>query len=267
MDDYIQASAEFGVLLFFSQTPVMSLQARRALYFKFCVAAKFRLTPAPTSASEIAFLHSSFAKLATLEHFHIQPASHTAPNAFNRDLSVVLNPFDQESQLDPFSGAESAAHSVSSLLQRQREIAEYLNTICGIPRFSYVQKDDLYFSGNLLVPFKHTLVPSARYLTNEYAISSSTIESPFAELKSSHSHKEIVANMRHNFQKYHKIEPVYIEHGWYGLQQVLGLRPGISVKVDADANIDVSEITNLERQLPATVKKRPTKGFEGFESV
>lgn len=264
---YIQAPVNWHLPPLICPTSTMSLQARRALYFKFCVAAKFRLTPAPTSAPEIAFLHSSFAKLATLEHFHIQPASHTAPNSFNRELSVVLNPFDQPSQLDSFIGVDSAPQTVSSLLQRQREIADYLSTICGIPRYSYVENDDLYFSGNLLVPFKHTLVASARYLTGEYAISPSTAESPFAELKSPHPHKEVVANMRHNFQKYHKMEPVLIENGWHGLQHVLGLRPGISVKVDADAIIDMSEITNLETKLPATEKKRAAKGFEGFDSV
>lgn len=245
----------------------MSLQARRALYFKFCVAARFRLTPAPTSAAEIGFLHSSFAKLATLEHFHVQPASHVAPNTFNREVSVVLNPFDQESQLDPFSGAESAPQAVSSLLQRQREIAEYLHTICGIPRYSYVKNDPLYFGGSLEVPFKHTLVASARYLSDEYTISASTIESPFAELKSAHPQEEIAKNIRHNFQKYHKIEPVLIANGWHGLQQVLGLRPGISVKVNADASIDLAETTNLECEVAATVKKRATKEFEGFENV
>lgn len=245
----------------------MSLQARRALYFKFCVAAKFRLTPAPTSAAEIAFLHSCFAKLSTLEYFQVQPAPHTAFNNFNRELSVVFNPYDQKSQLDPFSETDTAPRSVSSLLQRQREISQYLSTICGIPRYSYVEKDHLYFDGEYLVPFKHTLVASARYLTDKYTISTSTIDRPFAELTSSHPHKEVVANLRHNFQKYHKVEPLLIENGWHGLQQVLGIRPGTLVSVGAEAKLNGSEITNLGCELPLAERKRRVQEFEGFESV
>lgn len=243
----------------------MSLQARRALYFKFCVAAKFRLTPAPTSAKEILFLHDSFAKLATLDFFLVAPAHFTAPNSFNREVSVVLNPFLYQSQVDPFSETDpSLTQTVNSLLQRQREISDYLHSICGIPRYSYVENDELYFSGKVLVPFKHTLKSGARHLVGEYSFSSSTISNPFAVVQSAHPQKEILSNIRHNFQKYHKIEPIIIEHGWHGLQRILGAKSHVNAKVDKGAELNMACIANLEEKLPITEQRKPTKDFQGF---
>lgn len=242
----------------------MSLEARRALYFKFCVGARFRLTPVPTTQKEVTFLYDSFLKLGTLEYFSVNRAKHTETNLFGRDVTVVLNASDQFSQLDPLGWFDSSIQTTAvTLLQRQRELNDYLKSICGIPRYSYIENDKHYFQGRVQVPFKHTLVSGARQFSDQYQIKASTIDSPFAILETTQKRSEVLAGLRHNFQKYHKMEPVFVENGMRAILRISGLKYGIGIDMDASEVGDVN-LTDLRNKPSIRNVKGKSLGFSGF---
>lgn len=241
-----------------------SLAARAALYFKFCVTARFKLTPAPLSAKEVAFLHESFSKLGTLEFFHVQKPKHLAPHLYGQAVTVVLNASHQFSQLDPFSGIDNTIKpSVETLSQAQNHLTHTLLSLCGIPRFSYLENDRLYFSGEVQVPFKHSLVANAVYLANNYKMSTSTIQSPFVMFEQTSAHKigEVMPRIRHNFQKYHKMEPVFVETGAHGVH-LAGGGALPSIVVDPHYKVDTEDIMQMAKSPALTEKKREV--FDGF---
>lgn len=242
----------------------MSLDARRALYFKFCVGARFRLTPQPTTQKEVTFLYESFLKLATLEYFNVQNTDHSHTNLFGRHVTVLFNASDQFSQLDPLGGMDpSIQTTVVNLQQRQRELKKHLKTICGIPRYSYIENDDLYFQGREQVPFKHTLISEARQYADQYQITASTVNSPFATINTKYKLSEVLASLRHNFQKFHKIEPVFVDTGKRAVLLITGEK--YSVKVDLDANeIGDVDVTDLRKNPPIQKLQGSKSGLNGF---
>ncbi|SGZ52756.1 CIC11C00000004466 [Sungouiella intermedia] len=241
----------------------MSLEARRALYFKFCVGARFRLTPVPTNSKEVKFLYDSFQKLGTLEYFDVQEAKHTDTNLYGRHVTVLLNASDQRSQLDPLGGVDSDIKTTTvTLRQRQHELSEYLKSICGICRYSYIENDELYFQGRVQVPFKHTLTAGARQYAEQYRMSSSTVNSPFATLETTLRRSDILAGVRHNFQKFHKMEPEFVENGMRAVLRITGEKYSTTVDVDANEYGDVN-ITDLGK-LPAMRNVRGKQVFSGF---
>lgn len=241
----------------------MSLEARRALYFKFCVGARFRLTPVPTNSKEVKFLYDSFRKLGTLEYFNVQDAKHTDTNLYGRHVTVLFNSSDQLSQLDPLGGVDPNIRTTAvTLRQRQHELGEYLETVCGICRFSYIENDDLYFLGRVQVPFKHTLTSGARKYADQYRITSSTNNSPFATLETALRRSDILAGIRHNFQKFHKMEPEFVEYGMRAVLRITGEKYATTVELDANEFGDVN-ITDLGRELVMR-QVRGKQEFSGF---
>ncbi|RKP28777.1 hypothetical protein METBISCDRAFT_7702, partial [Metschnikowia bicuspidata] len=174
----------------------------------FCVTARFHLSPAPTSVKEVQFIHNAFKTVSPVEFFLVEQFASGASNPFRHHLTVVLNALDRP--LDAIHEIGPGEHSAAVLRTRQLEISRFLSTICGLPRFSYVENEDRYFAGRLYVPFKHSLASDGRYLKGQYDVSESTVDSPFFTLSSDHDLKLVGSKLRHNFQKYHKLKPAKI---------------------------------------------------------
>lgn len=242
-----------------------SLQARTALYFQFSVAARFKLAPVPTSAKEVRFLRNCFEKLATLEFFRVDQPGHASHNTFGPHVTVVLNASEQLSQLDPFNGVDpSMKPTYTALRQRQLELGEYLKTVCGLPRFSFVENDELYFLGKVQVPFKHTLAPDAGHLRGGYTLTASTAQAPFVRIDTALDAGTVVAKMRHNFQKFHKMLPLEVHTGMYGIRQLIGALPTASVAVDPNAEVDVAAIMDLDAEVDVEEKPRKQAKLMGL---
>lgn len=245
---------------------VPSLLARTALYFNFCVTARFRLSPVPTNVKEVNFIKDSFAKLATLEYFHIERQRHDAYATFGQHVTVVLNPSGQLSQLDPLNGIDTTIRPTYNILRHaQTRLVKVLLTTCAVPRFSYVEHDSDYFEGNVQVPFKHTLVANGANAVKNYNCSTSTGDSPFIRLKKpGDDPKSIIPKMRHNFQKFHKMLPVAVEPGMAGIRKLLGSEIGATVKVPTNSVVDAETIMDLEREMEMEVTRTPSSRFSGF---
>lgn len=244
----------------------MSLRLRHHLYYNFCVTARFHLSPAPASVKEVQFIHDSFEKIAPVEYFSAEQAKNSPSNPFRQHVTVILNASDQLCQLNPFNGIdESIKPSASLLLQRQHDISKYLLSICGLPRYSYIEHDQRFFDGGLCVPFKHTLTPDARYLMQQYEITDSTANSPFFTLLSNYDSKTVGSKLRHNFQKFHKIKPVRVKKSLYRLHNNQGLfKEKINIDLDADKIIDAGSIMNLNAELSVPEPTVHQDNFQGF---
>lgn len=244
----------------------MSLRLRHHLYYNFCVTARFHLSPAPTSIKEVQFIHDSFQKIAPVEYFSVDHAKSSPSNPFRQHVTVVLNASNQLCQLNPFNGIdESMKPSASILLQRQNDISKYLLSICGLPRFSYIEHDERYFQGGVCVPFKHTLTSDARYLIGQYEISDSTCDSPFFTLESEYDLKTVGSKLRHNFQKFHKIKPVRVKKSLHRLKNDKDLfKEKTNIAVEAGTIIDAGNIMNLETDLAVPEPVTKQNEFCGF---
>lgn len=244
----------------------MSLAARTALYFKHMISAKFIFTPAPINADEIRFISDSFAKLGTVEYFSVEKAKHTQPNLFGQSVTVMLNSSLQFSQLDPLTGIDTTvALSGEQLKLRQQRLHEKLRRIIGLPRYSYIENDKRYFAGDIQVPFKHTLLPNASQFTKQYRMSTSTIQTPFVFLEEGDK-EAVTKSIRHNFQKYHKIQLVFVEDGLHGLHLLGGGALDTSVKIDDDMIVRTEEILDLEAMPNMRIARTKENGFNGFFS-
>lgn len=242
----------------------MSLEARRAFYFNFCVGARFRLTPIPTSYKEVRFLHESFSKLGNLEYFQVEKPKHLSSTLFGRHVTVLLNPADQFSQLDPLNAHDNTLQTtVATLRQRQRELNLYLLSICGVPRFSYIENDKLYFDGRVEVPFKHSLNAKGTQYAGQYSLTSSTIDSPFTTIETESDSSAVLAALRHNFQKFHKLEPVFVKNGIKAVQMIGENSDRVRFTIDADAVGDV-DVTDLHKRIPVGNVREDHKTFNGF---
>lgn len=243
----------------------MSLKLRHHLYYSFCVTARYHLSPAATSVKEVQFIHESFKTLAPVEFFAVDQVKGSPSNPFSQYITVVLNASDQHSQLNPFNGIDASIKpSASELLQKQHELYKLLGTICGLPRFSFVENDHRYFDEELCVPFKHTLTADARYLTKQYEISDSTITSPFFTLHTDQDAKLVSSKLRHNFQKYHKMKPVKIVHGLARLRNQGLYKEKIKLDLAANTLVDVSKIMDLQADLETSEPPIKEHDFCGF---
>lgn len=240
----------------------MSLLARTALYFKHSVAAKFRVTPAPINAEEVRFIYDSFGKLGTVEFFEAERAKFTEPHTFEPLVSVLLNPTGQFSQLDPLTGIDATIAPLGSeLRQKQSNLQQQLQKLIGLPRFSYIENDKKYFSGEIQVPFKHSLLQRALHL--KYKMSTSTIYTPFVFLEEGNP-AEVAPQIRHNFQKYHRFEPVFVETGSHGLH-LLGADPlDVSVRVNDDDVVRAEDIMRMDKTPSMLIARAKEAGFRGF---
>lgn len=245
----------------------MSLSLRHHLYYKFCVTARFQLSPAPTNVKELQFIREAFQKVGTIEFFLAEQAINPLSNPFGKHVTVVFNAGNQPSQLNPLNYMEQSQNeSAADLLQRQYEIYKYLSTICGLPRYSYIENDDRYFEGQLCVPFKHALAPDGRYLKDQYCISDSTIESPFCTLTSDHDLKLVGSKLRHNFQKFHRIKPAKLNCSLMRYRKGLdGLyKEKMNLQVDPGFIVDTAALMNLEASFDTPEPVSSSIGFRGF---
>lgn len=243
----------------------MSLHVRAAAYFRYTVSARFRLSPAPSSAAEVSFIRDSFAKLATVEHFAFDHAKHNSGKLYEQTCSVCLNPSKQESQLDPFtpivSDTKFSAFQLSTL---QQELHTLLRKLVALPRYSYIANDDLYFSDRSHVPFKH--VCKSGIPPDAYDFSTSTISSPFVFLNRG-NRKALLPSLRYNFQKFHKFDPLFIRNGIAGILSLTDT-PLLTVSVDyaRQASLSAGDLLDLTRHPDLDIDRDTMDGFHGFLS-
>ncbi|KAM9933704.1 hypothetical protein OXX80_006688 [Metschnikowia pulcherrima] len=230
----------------------MSLAARTALYFQYTISARFRFSPAPSSAKEVSFLLRSFQSIAPVDYFRWQQTKFSSHNPFTQTVDVVFNASEQASQLDPFLGTEQQLDATPAQLeQRQGEIMAYLRRICGIPRYSYIENDDTYSEGKSMVPFRHKLLPQGSHLMGGYEISPSTIDSPFFLVQDGKLASEVTPFIRQNFQRLHKIDLVSLQAG-------LGKSgSGEEKRVYMNMNevIDTAALMDLGEKMPMTYEE------------
>lgn len=233
----------------------MSLSARRALYFHSAVAAKLRLSPGPANIHEVRWLRDCFAKIAPLEHFSVLPAGFSQSNPFQPYIHLVFNSAGQPPLLSPYNHPAADPAAVMQIEARASEIAAYVRSVCGLPRFSFIDGDHHFMNGSTQVVLKHSLTSAGARYQDAYQVSPSTIASPFFLLSSSHPVSSIVPHIRHNFQKLHKIEVLSVETGLAGVHSVVGGTPdkfsftphqqvNIEDIVDLHSAIDVEETNN-----------------------
>ncbi|GEQ71105.1 hypothetical protein JCM33374_g4786 [Metschnikowia sp. JCM 33374] len=200
----------------------MSVAARRALYFQYAISAKFKLSPAPSSAKEVDFLLRSFQNIAPVDFFRVSQSKLSAHNPFTQNVTVVFNSSEQPSQVDAFMAPDPDRNATPAQLeQRQSELLAYIRQICGLPRYSFIENDQLYSEGKSMVPFTHKLLPQGHHYSGEYEISESTSNAPFFLLTGNCSAKDVIPYVRHNFQRFHKIEPTFLGTGVSGLKDLL----------------------------------------------
>lgn len=245
----------------------MSLKLRHHLYYLFCVTARFQLSPAPTSVKEVQFIHNAFKRIGAVEFFQVEQSRNPLSNPFRQHVTVVFNAANQVSQLNPCNDIDQTLkETAGDLQQRQFEIYKYLSSICGLPRYSYIEHDDRYFERRLFVPFKHTLAPDGRYLKDQYTISDSTIDSPFFTLSSDHDLKLVGSKLRHNFQKFHKIKPTKLNCSLLRYHKGLdGLyKEKMNLQVKPDFVVDTAALLNLEEACNIPEPTPSRKEFKGF---
>lgn len=256
----------------YSYRPRMSASARASLYFKHHVGAVLKVTPAPTSSKEVAFIHQSFKRLGSLEYFSISKGK---VSAYEPHIRLLYNPSQQPLQLNPFNDAETdVKESNADLVHAQESIVDELSRICALPRFSYIEGDEEFFLNKLQVDFKHALKRESLRFDNTYSISPSTVNRPFAYItvnKNSHTApSEIISSLRHNFQKCHKIENMHIFTGLDALEQVC--RSKIP-DWETSQEVSLSRLMDLEDALEGVSTgpkakpedfKRVSAGFTGF---
>lgn len=248
-----------------------SLSARTALYFKHHVGAVLKLTPAPSTSKEADFIYQSFKGLGSLEFFSIRKGR---LNAYEPYIRLIYNPSKQPLQLDPFNDVDPAVvESHEHLALSLTSIAATLSSICALPRFSYIEGDEKYFLKRLQVDFSHSLKRESLRFDKKYSISPSTVDKPFALMSvedTSVLPSEIVRNIRHNFQKHHKIEAVHIYTGPEALKQVgrsempaLGHSKEVSLPDLMDLKSPLKGV-HQDAKLNPTDYKRVSAGFTGF---
>lgn len=186
---------------------------RKALYFQYCITARFRFSPAPSSAEEVEHIYQSFQHVAPLDYFKVHVHSGDTPHTFGPLIDVVFNPTGQASLLDPFNDpAQEPLPTVSVVRERQRLVMEYLRTIGGLPRFSILDKDKDYLLGEKSIVFKHKLQPLGRHLEGSYEFTEASLDNPFFLVKG-RTPTEVLPHIRHNFQKHHKIRRILLQYG------------------------------------------------------
>lgn len=184
----------------------MTIGLRRALYFAHSVGARYKVSPAPSSAAECRYIHDCFSKIGTVDFFRIESPKHTAANLHGQQLSVVVSPL---LQLEPFAPPESVSKEI--LESRQRQIKAALAHLCALPRYSYVAHNEPFFRDEVAIPFKHVLDAKSKLLRN-YTLTLSTGSSPFVT-----GGAKQMRDARHNFQKFHKFEVDFVKTGVRGV--------------------------------------------------
>lgn len=239
------------------------LPARASAYFKSSVSARLKFTPAPSTAEEVSFIRDCFSKIATIEYFSVQNALHTSGKLYEQPVSVCLSPIQRYSQLDPFTPTDHTQYTSYEATQRQFLLNQLLHKLIGLPRYSYVANDSNYFNDTSQVPFKHALSPKARITSDLYELSTSTISNPFVIVKRG-DNKTVAANIRHNFQKYHKIETIFIENGLSGISALTKSPNNLDVALPDRRPITTLELMDLSQDPGIQVTRNDAKGFQGF---
>lgn len=232
-----------------------TLTKRLSLYFKYHVVAKLRLTPSPTNAKEVQHLYYSFKKLpGQVDYFHLSRGERGL-NPYGRDLTVVIAP-TKLSLLQPFNEVESEIEIRDEELQASKDkLISHFASICGLPRYSYIEGSNSFVEGKIKIPFKFSLSRWGLNYAGRYKVTSSTIDNPFSHivstgseqetgLKNDHTFEDFRRQIRHNFQKFHKFDNVVIEAGPEFINSLSGSEK-LESNINTEGQVNYGEISNL----------------------
>lgn len=199
----------------------LKLNIREGLsrYFKYHVLARIKIGPAPRNAQEVQYLHDSFKSIGNLEYFHI-PIGRPNYNLYSPYIYMVFNP-SEKSLLHPIiydEATEPVPDSPDTLLMNQEHLVKALKSLIAIPRFSYIDNDKKYLSGDIEIQYKHRLVGKSIQYDGRYSITPATVDQPFHRLMLLDTRVNpisLVYDMRSNFQKFHKFDQVTV---WTGVE-------------------------------------------------
>lgn len=189
-----------------------------AKYFRNHVVVRLRLNPSPSSAKEADYVYDCFRGLCsgTLEFFNIEKG-HPRLNLYSNSVNLIYNPKNEPSQLDPFTeelSSQNGKANVPEILEQQNTLVNRLRNICALPRYSYIENDERFFKGEYVATFKYSLKKSGLKYDKKFEISASSVESPFASISTEEDVQNVMTSLRHNFQKFHKIDRIDIRVGY-----------------------------------------------------
>lgn len=246
---------------------------------------KVRMSPSPTTAKEVYHLYRNFKKLGgSLEYFEVSRGK-PGLNTYSNEASLIYNPSSQLSQLDPFNGTdENKEETIAELLAQRAKLTSTILSICAIPRYSFIENDQQYMNGEIEVPYKFRLNRDGLKYDKRYSISSSTVNNQFcfispiaaSEGDSKHGMNDSVltdfkSHMRHNFQKFHKLDSISISSAIPHINHLIGrqkLNPSINRNdsIQYSSLMDLhSDINTFETEKEINLKLRNLSlGFTGF---
>lgn len=161
------------------------------------IAAKIRLTPAPSSASELHYIYNSFSRLGIIESFKVNRPE----LAFSNEIRLLLN-LGGSSKLDPLQLYHKP--NQQEISDKMALMTKYLSTIVALPRYQYIKNNEAYLDGKIGIDFKYNIVNG----TPDFIVSPSTIQQPFCLIEENDLSviKRVKKDMRYNFEVFTKLD-------------------------------------------------------------
>lgn len=185
-----------------------NLETYTRRYFQHHVAARVSMHPAPVNEHEVRYLCENFQRIAPLDFFLVDKG--TMGNAYGTQLRLLLSSrsYSLLAGIDNDPRSEVTDENDDVLQLRQLQICNELHAICSIPRYTYIQNSLTYSAGSELA-FRYKLVRNQAKFTN-FNVTASTIDHPFCtirpEISSAQDLEQFKQSIRHNFQKFHKLQ-------------------------------------------------------------
>lgn len=207
---------------------------------RYLVSVRMHMSPPPTNSKEVGHILNGLRNLGKVEFFKVERDKSNCA-VYGQELFVVFNP----SRKDAFGSIEitkeienlndiNSVEDEVTLLASQKKIVDNISSIVALPRYSYIENDERYLNGEIEIPFKHRLVKDGLKYDNRYTIPSCTVYNPFAHIRPAENEKNfnynfLRANIRHNFQKFHKFDPITIKIGLSPLTRWILPKPKKSI--------------------------------------
>ncbi|KAL6454632.1 hypothetical protein SBY92_004099 [Candida maltosa Xu316] len=177
-------------------------------YFLNTVQFSCRITPPPRTANELNYITTNFEKLAPVDYFSTSSGKH------GYFINVIYSPCRDKSWYRLLSNNERlVTNDGDELRDAKRPLVDRLSRLIGIPRYSYIDNNELFFNNEGQIIFKHTLGEKISEYNNKYTLTTAMNEDPFIsvmEAQDSIDFEKLRANLRHRFQFFHKFDKVEI---------------------------------------------------------
>ena len=195
---------------------------RFQIYFKYAVGFKCKIIPPPKTPSELHFITESFRNLATVDILKTTPL-HSEALVDNKvfQVDILFSPIRKKSVFLPLSIDDEEAEQIFDSHPRnvviRDKLKEKLLNLISIPRYLYVENDEMFSGNQRLIQFVHELSSNGRDLLGKYDLSLGTIENPFISLtKFDPSLNEKLDKfrlrraIRNDVQHFHKLQDIEI---------------------------------------------------------